>query len=346
MVSEIQARPSYAPSLGWVRRPPPAARMLLPNVRLHRVTSTIRDAGPWLGLTAVIGVVDYVTPSSYAFASIYFIPIFPAAWRSRAAGFVVAAAASLAWITSDYVQRPVSDPVAQAWNYATRIVVFALAVILASTLQREHHRIGELDRQRRSLLTLLEHEVPGPLRELATELRALPGVPAETAGRLIRRSEQLVFLSDDLASLGELEASGGLNLSKRPTNIVDLIHELRAGAVDRRHVVLTVPVVPVRLQVDPDRLRQALDAMFREVSESADSVSVDCRTERGTAVISIGSATMTVPVGAATQVRSDDPAVGARTQLARVLVAAHGGTLFGAREALGRGQRLIARLPI
>ena len=55
---------------------------------------------------------------------------------------------------------------------------------------------------------------------------------------------------------------------------------------------------------------------------------------------------MTIPAGAATAVRSDDPAVGARTQLARVLVAAHGGTLLGARESLGRGQRLIARLPI
>lgn len=315
-------------------------------MQLHKLNSTIRDAAPWLGLTAVIGLVDYITPASYAFASMYFIPIFPAAWRSRTVGFIVAAASSFAWIASDYLQRPVNDPVAQAWNYATRIVVFILAVILASTLQREQHRIGELDRQRRSLLTLLEHEVPGPLRELATELRALPGVPTETADRLMKRSEQLVFLSGDLASLGELEASGGLNLSKQSTNLVDMIHELRAGASDRKHVVLTVPVAPVRMQADPDRLRQAFDAMFREVSETAESVSVDCRTERGTAIISIGSATMTVPAGAATPVRSDDPAVGARTQLARVLVAAHGGTLLGARESLGRGRRLIARLPI
>lgn len=314
-------------------------------MRPHKLTTTIRDAAPWLGLTALIGAVDHVTPSSYAFASIYFIPIFPAAWRSRTVGFVVAAASSLAWIASDYIQRPVNDPVAQAWNYVTRIVVFVLAVILASTLQREQHRIGELDRQRRSLLTLLEHEVPGPLRELATELRALPGVPAETAERLVRRSEQLVFLSDDLASLGELEASG-LNLAKRSTNIVEMIHELRAGAPDRQHVVLTVPVAPVRMQADPDRLRQAFDAMFREVSETAGSVSVDCRTERGTAVVSIGSARMTVPASAAAEVRSDDAAAGARTQLARVLVAAHGGTLLAARESLGRGQRLIARLPI
>src|SRR5438270_7921275 len=317
-----------------------------PVMQVHKVRSIIGDAAPWLGVTVVIGLVDYVTPSSYAFASIYFIPIFPAAWRSRTAGFIVAAASSFAWIASDYIQRPVNDPIAQVWNYLTRIVVFILAVILASTLQREQHRIGELDRQRRSLLMLLEHEVPGPLRELATELRGLPGVPAETADRLVKRSEQLVFLSDDLASLGHLEASGGLSLSKRSTNIVDMIHELRAGASDRRHVVLTVPVAPVRVQADPDRLRQALDAMFREVSATSDSVSVDCRTDKGSVAISIGSASMTVPANAATLVRGDDPTVGARTQLARVLVAAHGGTLLGARESSGRGQRLIARLPI
>jgi signal transduction histidine kinase len=102
----------------------------------------------------------------------------------------------------------------------------------------------------------------------------------------------------------------------------------------------------VRVHADPDRLRQALDAMFREVSATSDSVSVDCRTERGSVAISIGSASMTVPVNAATEIRHDDPTAGARTQLARVLVAAHGGTLFGAREAMGRGQRLIAHLPL
>jgi len=314
-------------------------------VGLRGLRSTIRDAAPWLGLTAFIGLLDYVTPSSYAFASIYFIPIFPAAWRSRTVGFVVAAASSFAWIASDYIQRPVNDPLAMSWNYLTRIVVFILAVLLASTLQREQHRIAELDRQRRSLLTLLEHEVPGPLRELATELRGLTGIPEQAAERLMKRVEQLVFLSDDLASLGELEASG-LRLSKKTTNVVDMVHELRAGASDRQHVVLTVPVAPLRVNADPDRLRQALDAMFREVSATSDSVSVDCRSDKGSAVISIGSATMTVPASAATPVRADDPAVGARTQLARVLVAAHGGTLSGAREAMGGGQRLIARLPI
>jgi signal transduction histidine kinase len=312
---------------------------------MRKLTSTMKDAAPWLGLTGLIGIVDYFTPSTYAFASIYFIPIFPAAWRSRTVGFIVAAAASFLWIFSDIVQRPVGDAAASAWNYSTRIIVFVLAVVLASTLQREQHRIGELDRQRRSLLTLLEHEVPGPLRELATELRGISGVAPAVADRLTKRAEQLVFLSDDLASLGQLEAAG-LHLEKRATNVVDMIHELRAGASDRQHVVLTVPVAPVRVNADPDRLRQALDAMFREVSATAESVSVDCRTDKGSAVISIGSATMAVVAGAATMVRGDDPAVGARTQLARVLVAAHGGTLFGARESMGRGQRLIARLPL
>jgi len=312
---------------------------------LRTLVSTVRAAAPWLGLTAFIGVVDYLTPSSYAFASMYFIPIFPAAWRSRTVGLLVAAASSFAWIYSDLIQRPVSDVDAQLWNYSTRIIVFILAVILVSTLEREQHRIAELDRQRRGLLTLLEHEVPGPLRELATELYGLTGVAPQVAERLTKRAEQLVFLSDDLASLGELEASG-LRLEKRATNVVDMIHELRAGASDRQHVVLTVPVAPVRVQVDPDRLRQALDAMFREVSASSDSVSVDCRTEKGNVAISIGGATMTMPSSAATPVRGDDPAVGARTQLARVLVAAHGGTLFGSREPMGRGQRLIARIPI
>ena len=312
---------------------------------IRRLQTVISDAAPWLGLTALIGVVDYVTPSSYAFASIYFIPIFPAAWRSRTVGFVVAAASSFAWILCDYVQRPVTDPAAQAWNYATRIIVFALAVLLATTLQREQHRIGELDRQRRSLLTLLEHEVPGPLRELATDLRSLAGTSPQLADRLTKRAEELVFLSDDLASLGELEAAG-LHLDKRATDVVDMIHQIRASASDRQHVVLTVPVAPVRVQADPARLRQALDAMFREVSATSDSVSMDCRTEKGSVSISIGSATMTIPSGAATPIRGDDPAVGARTQLARVLVAAHGGTLLGSREAMGRGQRLTARFPV
>ncbi|MEP7004020.1 MAG: hypothetical protein ABI888_05710 [Chloroflexota bacterium] len=314
-------------------------------MRLNSITPTIRQAAPWLALTGVIGMVDYVTPSSYAFASIYFIPIFPAAWRSRAAGFIVAAASASLWIFADLVQRPVTDEAAQIWNYSTRIVVFALAVILASTLQKERSRIAELDRQRRSLLTLVEHEVPGPLRDLANELRTLAGIDAVDAERLTTRAEQLVFLSDDLASLGELEA-GSLKLQKRTTNVVEMVHELRTNAVSKGHVLLTVPVAPVNVNADPDRLRQALDAMLREVSATAETVSVDCRSANGTVSISIASASMTMPAAAAQLVRGDDPSVGARTQLARILLAAHGGTLSSVRESMGRGQRLIARLPI
>lgn len=314
-------------------------------MRMRTVRSAIRDAAPWLAVTAIIGGVDYVTPSTYAFASIYFIPIFPAAWRSRTAGFIVAAASSMAWIYSDYVQRPTSDDAAQVWNYSTRIIVFILAVFLASTLQREQARIADLDRQRRSLLTLVEHEVPGPLRELATELRGMASIDPERSDRLTKRAEQLLFLSNDLASLGELEA-GALRLNKRATNVVDIVHELRTGAAEGRHVLLTVPVAPLRVNVDPDRLRQALDAMLREVGSTGDTVSVDCRTDKGSVAISISSATMTLPATGAQLVRGDDPAVGARTQLARVLLAAHGGTLSSVHESMGRGQRLIARLPI
>ena len=314
-------------------------------MRTSSISSTGRQAAPWLALTALIGVVDYLTPSSYAFASMYFIPIFPAAWRSRAAGFMVAAASSFAWIYCDIVQRPVTDADAQIWNYSTRIVVFVLAVILVSTLQREQTRIADLDRQRRSLLTLVEHEVPGPLRELATELRSLAGIDPQDAERLTTRAEQLVFLSNDLASLGELEA-GTLRLHKRATNVVEMVHELRTSAPSKAHVLLTVPVAPVRVNVDPDRLRQALDAMLREVSSSSDTVSVDCRSDKGSVSISISSATMTMPATAAQLVHGDDPSIGARTQLARVLLAAHGGTLSSVRESMGHGQRLIARLPI
>ena len=314
-------------------------------MRTSSISSTIRQAAPWLALTAFIGIVDYVTPPSYAFASMYFIPIFPAAWRSRAVGFVVAAASSFAWIFCDIVQRPSTDEQAQVWNYSTRIVVFILAVILASTLQREQARIADLDRQRRNLLTLVEHEVPGPLRELATELRSLAGIDPQGADRLTTRAEQLLFLSNDLASLGELEA-GTLRLQKRATNIVEMVHELRTSALSKAHILLTIPVAPVRVNVDPDRLRQALDAMLREVSSTSDTVSVDCRSDKSSVSISIATATMTLPATAAELVRGDDPSVGARTQLARVLLAAHGGTLSSAHESMGRGQRLIARLPI
>ena len=314
-------------------------------MRTSFISSTIRQAAPWLALTAFIGIMDYVTPPSYAFASMYFIPIFPAAWRSRAAGFVVAAASSFAWIYCDIVQRPIGDEQAQIWNYSTRIIVFVLAVILVSTLQREQARIADLDRQRRSLLTLVEHEVPGPLRELATELRGLAGLDPADVERLTTRAEQLVFLSDDLASLGELEA-GTLRLQKRATNVVEMVHELRASALSKAHILLTIPVGPVRVNVDPDRLRQALDAMLREVSSTSDTVSVDCRSDKGSVSISIASATMTMPATAAQLVRGDDPSIGARTQLARVLLAAHGGTLSSVHESMGRGQRLIARLPI
>src|SRR5258708_8437196 len=152
----------------------------------RRLGVVLREAWPWLAVTAIIGAVDYVTPSTYAFASMYFIPIFPAAWRSRAVGFVVAAASTFAWIYCDLVQRPTNDIAPETWNYGTRIVVFVLAVVLASTLQRVHARIADLHPHRRGLLTLLEHEVPGPLRHLPTQLPALSRLPPSPSERLLQ----------------------------------------------------------------------------------------------------------------------------------------------------------------
>ena len=82
----------------------------------------------------------------------------------------------------------------------------------------------------------------------STEQQVL--LDAVTAHMNVLRDEALVQLQQqNLASLGELEAAG-LHLEKRTTNIVDMIHELRAGASDRQHVVLTVPVAPVRVTKD------------------------------------------------------------------------------------------------
>src|SRR5258708_23695967 len=112
------------------------------------------------------------------------------------------------------------------------MVVCVLAVVLASRLQREHAPIAALDRQRRGLLTLLEHEVPGPLRELATELRGLSGLSRSDSERLVKRADQLVFLSHDLAPLRELEV-GRLPPANRPTNILHPIPHPPAGPLDR-----------------------------------------------------------------------------------------------------------------
>src|SRR5438132_4085109 len=114
-------------------------------MQMRKLRSTISDAAPWLGLTVLIGIVDYFTPPTYAFASIYFIPIFPAAWRSRTVGFIVAAASSFAWFSTDYIQRPVTDPVPMAWNYLTRIVVLTPAVLLPPTFRPGQTRIAGRD---------------------------------------------------------------------------------------------------------------------------------------------------------------------------------------------------------
>ncbi len=86
-----------------------------------------------VGLTAVIGAVDYLTGYELELFTFYFAPIAIASWYlGRTAGLVTSALSLIVWFLSDMLAGHVySDWTYQYWNAALRFVafyVFAVAV--------------------------------------------------------------------------------------------------------------------------------------------------------------------------------------------------------------------------
>ena len=300
----------------------------------------------WLALVLFVAWVDIITGPEYGFGFFYLVAVAPAAWMlGRRGGLAVALAAGFAWFYADFVSRRTTAVTAIAWNASSRTVLFATAAILIDVVRRERQHLQMLDRERSHFMQVVEHELPRPATELVDGLRRL-----EAAGRaapeqlrpLRERAQDVLFLSRDFVSLGQLQA-GTLWLEHRPVDLSALVGDLRAGiARGGERVPLTLSSGPLTVEGDEPRLRQAFAGIVAAARASAPSASLTLDL-RG----SDGGAQLTVSAGAGPFLSlPDESPAGVGVELARLIIEAHRGRLDEDREPVSKAARFVAQLPL
>ena len=300
-----------------------------------------------LVLVGLIGIIDLVTGPDFGFAFFYFIPIVPVAWSvGRWPGIVVAVAAATMWFYADAAVQPAQAIGPIAWNAASRLAIFIAGAWLIDRVKHDRVQMRQIDEQRDEFLRVLEHELPVPAQEMVTALNAAQARGALDVAdieSLRHHAESLVFLTRDFVALGQAQARR-LDLRAVPVDIAQLVTEISRERPDHGSVLVTVPGDGLLVTGDPDRLRQAIASVVTEVVSDAGAleyVSINVRARGADALVSISAA---MPATATKAVSGEELRVSLR--LARLLVGAMGGSLAVERAALGKGSRVIMRLPV
>lgn len=313
---------------------------------LDRAGKVLGPLAGWLGLIAVIGLLDYATGPDYGFGFFYLIPVLPAAWfLGRWPGVAVALAGGLAWFAADFAGRPATPASAVLWNASSRTFLFVAGAVLVDSFHRERSRLERVDAQRSLFLRVLEHELPRPGDELVRLLARYQesGTAGPSELRALRdRAEEIRFLSHDFVALGQIQA-GTLALARRPVDLNAAAQEIRSQRSDpERRMPITLAGTELIVSADENRLRQAIRSLIAEATLAAaeDEVSLDLNAAGADAqlVVTSGAGPYLAPPA-----EGEEP-VG--IALARLVVEAHGGTIELRRGAMSRGLRAVMRLPL
>ena len=300
----------------------------------------------WLLVVALVGLIDIWTGPEYGFGFFYLVAVVPAAWRyGRAAGVIVAIAAGFAWFVADVMEHRGVAVLPIAWNASSRTFLFVLSAILVDTVRRERERLKGVDAQRSRLMRVLEHELSGPGKALADDLRRLQaagGANADDLQPLVERAQDLEFLSRDFLALGQLQ-SGELWLQHHSVDLRAIVEELRtrAGQTGPR-MPLTLSSGSFTVEGDEARLRQAVSALLTEARITAGSsdATLDLRRESGTAKLTISAGVGPFLSASGTE------GGGVGVELARMIIVAHGGRLEHRREAASKAVRFVMQVPL
>lgn len=230
--------------------------------------------------------------------------------------------------------------------------------------QAPQHFAGPRQRNRDAFLSVVAHELRNPLSALMSTLQALmlraPSSDVELMERSVRQLSRIV---DNLLDVSRI-ARGRLELRPKPTelaNIIDRAMELVTPMFNERNtqVFVRVPRVGLRLDVDPERIAQALANVFANAarySEPGSRVWVQAAREYDRVHLVIkdeGAGIEPDRMPAIFEAFYQPPETRPRTSgiglglaIARSLVELHGGKLIIASGGAGQGTECTIDLPI
>ena len=233
-------------------------------------------------LVALVGValLDFITPADVDFGEFYMLPVIVVAWfAGRRAGLFVAAVAAVLEFTVDTALRGATSSTELAvatWNGLSEITVLAAIAVITDIVYRERERWRTLDAEQRTLLRMLERELPRPLRaadwfartfEDAFGASATGAVRAQFA-TLRHHTQESLFLVTDLLAIGR-RAPTGAAFERSTVELRAVVSEAAEGSLDRSRVLVTVAEDGTLVLADPDRLRHAVASVIARLLEHA-----------------------------------------------------------------------------
>jgi len=284
--------------------------------------------------------------------------------------------AGVGWILASNLERPLRQVTRAAYQLARGERLEPLPEqgpqevrLLLSAVNSLVERMRSLEQARRQMLSNLVHELGRPLGALRSAIEALLGGADEEEP--LRRElllgvegeiERLRRLSDDLAGIYD-RALGSFELNRQLTPLREwLLNSLgpwkEAAQAKGLHWKTTVPNTLPTLQVDPDRLGQAVGNLLSNAikyTPSGGTVSVSAGVEgedvwirvsdTGPGISPEDQALIFTAFYRSQVGRRFPQGMGLGLSIARELAAAHGGRLEVASE-LGHGSRFTLWLPI
>jgi PAS domain S-box-containing protein len=219
----------------------------------------------------------------------------------------------------------------------------------------------DADERRAALLDVVAHELRNCLGPMAADARRLLGgaAPADVARRLIENIGRLNGVVDDLLDAEGLYR-GKVRLLRRRVDA----REVAGGAVEAARLAvadahvslsLSLPLDPLWLDADPDRLNQVLVILMEYAARRTPDggrVEYSAVREKGEVVLRVRDGGPKIPPDQLATVfdldsRYADPTLrmGVGLAVVRELVQLHGGTVQAASAGDGLGSEFVVRLP-
>lgn len=228
----------------------------------------------------------------------------------------------------------------------------------------------EADRRKDEFLTMLAHELRGPLAPILTAARILqlkgPADPELQKPRdtIIRQTMQLARLVDDLLDVGRITA-GKFRLDRRRAELNAIVKqtvETCAPLIQHRRHTLNVVFSPkpIYLDVDAARIVQVACNLVSNAAKymrEGGRIDLAAGEEAGTGVIRVRDEGVGIAddmldrvferfVQVSSSRHRADGGLGIGLSLVKALVELHGGRVDARSAGIGKGSEFIVRLPL
>ena len=229
--------------------------------------------------------------------------------------------------------------------------------------------LRDADRQKDQFLTVLAHELRGPIAPIVNAAHILQAIGPPDARlmkqreTILRQARLLGGLVEDLLDVGRIR-EGKLRVERRRVEVNSVVQhavETCSPAIERRRHRLSVRTAasPIYVEADERRLVQVVCNLLSNAAkymQEGGFVEVEAREEGGAALVAVTDQGVGIPremlgsifqryVQVGSSGHRAEGGLGIGLALVKALVEEHGGTVCARSEGIGKGSRFEVRLP-